>query len=75
MLKNWQLPEKAITEESPVTLRQMLSHTDGKKVHGFPGYPSGAALPSLLEVLDGRPPANTPPVRVDVLPGSQFLYS
>jgi CubicO group peptidase (beta-lactamase class C family) len=75
LLQTWQLPDTPLTESEPVTLRRLLSHTAGTTVHGFPGYPSGATLPTLLEVLDGRGPANTPPVRVDLLPGSQFRYS
>jgi len=75
LLRTWQLPENELTATSPVTLRRLLSHTAGTTVHGFAGYPSGAALPSLLEVLDGRAPANSPPVRVELLPGSQFRYS
>ncbi|HVB09870.1 MAG TPA: serine hydrolase domain-containing protein, partial [Bacillota bacterium] len=58
-----------------VTLRQLLSHTAGTTVHGFPGYQRAAPLPSLLQVLDGLAPANTAPVRVDTMPGVQFRYS
>jgi CubicO group peptidase (beta-lactamase class C family) len=32
-------------------------------------------VPTLLQVLNGEPPANTPPVRANLLPGSQFRYS
>ncbi len=58
-----------------VTLRQLISHTAGLTVHGFPGYPVEAPLPTLPQILDGAPPANTPPIRVDTLPGAQMRYS
>jgi CubicO group peptidase (beta-lactamase class C family) len=44
-------------------------------VHGFPGYAQGAAVPALVQVLDGKPPANTGAVRVTKAPGSGFSYS
>ena len=54
-----------VQAEEPVTLRQLLSHTAGATVEFFPGYARGAALPSTIEVLDGRGPANTEPVTID----------
>jgi CubicO group peptidase (beta-lactamase class C family) len=56
-----------------VTVRQLLAHTGGLTVHGFPGYPRDARKPSLVEVLDGK--GNMPPVRVSTIPGLQFSYS
>jgi CubicO group peptidase (beta-lactamase class C family) len=58
-----------------ITLRQLLSHTAGTSVHGFPGYPASGPWPALIEVLNGAPPANTFPVVVDLIPGLQFKYS
>jgi CubicO group peptidase (beta-lactamase class C family) len=58
-----------------VNFRQLLSHTAGTTVHGFPGYPAGGTWPSLTQVLDGTPPANTTPIYVDLIPGMQFRYS
>src|SRR5262249_26326956 len=63
------------TAKRKVTLANLLSHTGGLTVHGFPGYEAGAKLPSLPEVLDGRAPANTPAVRVDTEPGTIYRYS
>jgi CubicO group peptidase (beta-lactamase class C family) len=71
-LTSWRVP--AVAGWSPrLTLRQILSHTAGLTVHGFPGYPSEAKPPSLIDVLDGR--GNTPAVRVRTVPGLQFSYS
>jgi CubicO group peptidase (beta-lactamase class C family) len=75
LLTSWKLPENDFTARAPVTLRHLLSHSAGTTVHGFPGYAAGKPIPSLTDVLDGKPPANTPPVRVDFLPGSRFRYS
>lgn len=75
MLQSWKLPENALTRATPVTLRRLLSHSAGTTVHGFPGYAAGAPVPTIEQILDGAPPSNTPPVRVDVAPGSVFRYS
>src|ERR1700761_9026326 len=37
-LKSWTLPQNTFTAQHPVTLRELLSHTAGTSVHGFPGY-------------------------------------
>ncbi len=73
LLKSWKLPEGPYT--SGVTLERILNHTAGLTVAGFSGYAPGAALPTLLETLDGKPPANNRRVRVDVEPGTAFGYS
>lgn len=74
-LRNWKVPANAYTEKTPVTLRGLLSHSAGVTVEGFPGYAHNAALPSLRQILDGVPPANSPPIRVDAIPGSIHRYS
>jgi CubicO group peptidase (beta-lactamase class C family) len=36
---------------------------------------ANAPVPTLVQVLDGAKPANTAPIRVDILPGTQRRYS
>ena len=74
-LKSWKLPDNEFTKLAPVTLRGIMSHGAGLTVHGFPGYEAGVAVPTVPQVLDGTPPANTPMVRVDKKPGESFRYS
>jgi CubicO group peptidase (beta-lactamase class C family) len=74
-LKSWKLPQSELTRTTRVTLRRILSHSAGLTVHGFPGYASGAPVPSIQQILDGAKPANTPPIRVDVVPGTLYRYS
>jgi CubicO group peptidase (beta-lactamase class C family) len=74
-LKGWKLPENDFTRQKPVTLRETLTHSAGLTVHGFPGYAAGGKLPDVNQILDGAAPANTPAIRVDILPGSQWRYS
>jgi CubicO group peptidase (beta-lactamase class C family) len=73
LLRTWKLPEGPFTAK--VTLERILSHSAGLTVAGFAGYPPGATLPTLVETLNGRPPANNKPVRADVEPGTSFRYS
>jgi CubicO group peptidase (beta-lactamase class C family) len=74
-LRGWKLPANAYTEAVPVTLRELLVHRAGTTVHGFAGYAHDATLPDLRDILEGRPPANSPPVVVDIVPGSIERYS
>jgi CubicO group peptidase (beta-lactamase class C family) len=74
-LKSWKIPENAFTRIKPVTLRGILTHSAGLTVHGFRGYASDEAVPTLRDVLDGAGAANSAPVRVDIEPGSRARYS
>lgn len=74
-LTSWSLPRTRFTEDRDLTLRHLLSHTGGLTVHGFPGYPIDAPLPTVPEILDGTGPSITGPVRSDTFPGARFTYS
>jgi CubicO group peptidase (beta-lactamase class C family) len=75
VLTSWKLPDAPIAGGKPVTLRELLTHTGGTTVHGFPGYATDAAVPSLVQVLNGEKPANTPAIRIEAVPGSKWNYS
>ncbi|MFD1625363.1 serine hydrolase domain-containing protein [Azospirillum griseum] len=75
IIRSWNLPTDDNGLIPKVTLRQLLSHSAGATVHGFPGYSMNAQWPTVTEVLDGAPPANTPPVLFDLVSGTQFRYS
>jgi len=75
ILRSWKVPETGFASGPPVTLRRLLSHSAGLSVWGFPGYPAGAEVPSLLQVLNGEKPANTAPVRPEGEAGQVFRYS
>lgn len=74
-LVTWKLPENEFTKTKKVTLRNLLSHTAGTTVHGFPGYAVTEKVPTIVQILDGATPANTEAVRVNFEPGSKFRYS
>jgi CubicO group peptidase (beta-lactamase class C family) len=74
-LKTWKVPANNFTEHKKVTLRELVTHTAGLTVHGFAGYASDAAVPTLVQVLNGEEPANSAPIRVDTEPGTIWRYS
>lgn len=59
----------------PVTLRNLMSMTAGFSDPGFQGYPAGALLPTLGQILAGAPPANSPALSVVSAPGTVFAVS
>lgn len=75
VLRSWKLPASAFTADRPLTLKDLLSHTGGTTVHGFPGYAEGAPVPTLVQVLKGEAPANTPAVVSEARPGERWKYS
>lgn len=74
-LKSWHMPATPGIAGPAVTMRMLMSHTAGVTVHGFQDYLPGEVLPTLLETLDGKPPAKNDPVRLEREPGSRGDYS
>ena len=55
-LKRWKIKHNQNYKETDkITLRQILSHSAGLSVHGFPGYEINKKLPSIIDVLNGDP--------------------
>jgi len=75
LLTSWKVPPSPAASGAIVTLRELLTHTAGLTVHGFPGYAAGAPVPTLVQVLNGEPPANTMPIRLESVPGTKWNYS
>jgi len=74
-LTSWKFPYDSIAAGKKITLAQLLSHSAGLTVHGFAGYDLDASLPTVPQILDGLPPANSPPVRSFTAPGTETRYS
>lgn len=74
-LTSWQVPYNSLQATEKVTLRRLLSHTAGTTVSGFRGYRHTEAVPTLIQILNGTPPANSAPIVVDAVPGSLWRYS
>ena len=74
-LTTWKVPENELTRDQKVTLRRLASHSAGLTVHGFPGYDVDEKVPTLVEIFKGEKPANTAPIVVDFVPGSDERYS
>jgi CubicO group peptidase (beta-lactamase class C family) len=74
-LTSWKFPYDSLSKGKKITVANLLSHTAGLTVHGFPGYETGDTLPTLEQVLDGKRPANTGAVRSMYEPGLKSEYS
>jgi CubicO group peptidase (beta-lactamase class C family) len=74
-LKSWRVPESELTKEHPVTLRGIMSHTAGFNVHGFSGYRPEKSVPTLVQILEGAPPANSEAIRIEEIPSTRYSYS
>lgn len=76
ILKTWKIPESQFTKDYPVTPRALMSHTSGTDDgFGFPGNAPTAPLPSIPQILDGKPPSILGPVRWARPPFTGYKYS
>ena len=74
-LVNWKFPYDTVSHGKKITTAQLLSHTAGLGVHGFPGYQRDSAIAAVTDILDGRAPSNTEAVRSVIEPGKESRYS
>ncbi len=74
-LRSWKLPDGDPVIAGGVTMRELLAHTAGITPEGFAGYERGAALPTMLQILEGKPPASNRAARRTAGPGSAVSYS
>jgi len=74
-LVNWKFPYDTVSLGKKITTAQLLSHTAGLGVHGFPGYQRDSAIAAVTDILDGRAPSNTEAVRSVTEPGKESRYS
>jgi CubicO group peptidase (beta-lactamase class C family) len=70
ILKSWHVPSHQVTP------RSLMSHTSGADDgFGFPGYDPSAPRPTLVQILDGKPPSNVGPVLFARPPYQAYKYS
>jgi CubicO group peptidase (beta-lactamase class C family) len=74
-LKTWKFPYDTLSKGKKITVANLLSHTAGITIHGFPGYEIGDTIPTLTQILDGQKPANTKAVRSIYEPSLKYQYS
>jgi CubicO group peptidase (beta-lactamase class C family) len=74
-LVSWKFPYDEKSNNKQITITNLLSHTAGLTIHGFPGYVKGESLPTLPQILDGLKPANTEAVRSSTEPAKSVIYS
>ena len=74
-LKSWKFPYDSLSKGKKIMIANLLSHTAGLTVHGFPGYEKGDTLPTLIQILNGQKPANTDAIRSMYEPSLKYEYS
>lgn len=74
-LKSWKFPYDSLSKGQKITIANLLSHSAGLNVHGFGGYERGLPLPTVVQILNGEKPANSPAVKSMFEPGKRYEYS
>jgi CubicO group peptidase (beta-lactamase class C family) len=74
-LTSWKFPYDSLSKGKKINTANLLSHSGGLTVHGFEGYTNGKPLPTIVQILDGQKPANSPAIRSMYAPGLRYQYS
>lgn len=75
-LTTWKFPYNSLSKGKKISVANLLSHTGGLTVHGFGGYQRAKdTVPTILQILNGKSPANSAAVRSMYEPGLRSEYS
>src|SRR6187402_536926 len=74
-LTSWKTPYNGAYKGKIINTVQLLSHTAGINISGFSGYTAGQPIPTTVQVLDGKAPANSPAIHSIIQPGVKYEYS
>jgi CubicO group peptidase (beta-lactamase class C family) len=74
-LTTWKFPYDSLSKGKKISIANLLSHTGGLTVHGFGGYEKGKDIPTIVQILNGQKPANSPAIRPMYEPGLKSEYS
>lgn len=74
-LKSWKVPENEFTKEKKVTIRNLLNHSAGIHPRGTGSYSIDEKIPTLVEILNGTPPASNEPITVNKPPGESVRFA
>ena len=74
-LKDWKIPDNEFTKEKKITLRHILTHSSGINSPNGGFSCDKGSIPTITQVLNGKPPARNDPVKVEFTPGSKHQYS
>ena len=75
-LTSWRLAESDFSRKTPVTLRMLLSHRAGTSQSAYFGFtPDKQPLPSVPDILAGKPGTDSRPVVINSEPNNEFRYS
>lgn len=73
-LKSWKFPYDSVSFGSKISLKNLLSHTGGIN-DGQAAYFFGDSIPSVIQMLKGKPIAKSPPVKSEFKSGQRFRYT
>lgn len=74
-LKDFVLPQGKQSADSPITFRNIFSHTSGIRPGGYQGYNRNEIMPTDLDILQGNMGVNTPAIEVITPPNETLAYS
>lgn len=74
-LRSWKIPISRAASEAKATPRLLMSHSAGLISLKLAGYPYGKPMPTVLDVLQGQRPSDSPGVYIYKEPGTEVQYS
>jgi len=74
-LVRWKIPDSEFTAQRQVTLRMLLAHISGMNRPASLFSVQEGSTPSLVDVLNGQPPALNDPAVIEAVPGKRHAYS